>query len=264
VADIPQRERRKRIFDDVAELYDRARPSYPPEVIDDLVSLAGLQPGSRLVEIGCGTGQATTALAERGLSVTCVELGRKLATIARRNLARFPDVEVVNAEFERWRPPRRDYDGIVAFTAFHWIDPARRYDLVARVLRPGGALAFVDAHHVYPPGGDSTFVEAQADYKAAGLAGDHPPPSPDVVADLRDEIEASGLFAEVTVHRHLWTLTQTADEYLDVLATTSDHRLIPEETRSELLRRLRRRIEARPGGTVEKTYLAVVHVARRA
>ena len=62
-------------FDRAAELYDRARPVAPPEVFDDLVSLCGLEPGSRLLEIGCGTGQATLPLAERGFAVTAIELG---------------------------------------------------------------------------------------------------------------------------------------------------------------------------------------------
>jgi demethylmenaquinone methyltransferase/2-methoxy-6-polyprenyl-1,4-benzoquinol methylase len=43
-------------FDEVAELYDRARPTYPPELLDELVELAGLRAGDAVVEIGCGTG----------------------------------------------------------------------------------------------------------------------------------------------------------------------------------------------------------------
>jgi ubiquinone/menaquinone biosynthesis C-methylase UbiE len=50
------RERLRRTFDDTAERYHRARPDYPGRLIDDLVRLAGLHPGSHLLEIGCGTG----------------------------------------------------------------------------------------------------------------------------------------------------------------------------------------------------------------
>src|SRR5262249_40618714 len=45
---------RRATFDEVAELYARARPRYPEFVIDDAVELGGLVPGSRIVEIGCG------------------------------------------------------------------------------------------------------------------------------------------------------------------------------------------------------------------
>ncbi len=75
-----KRERRA-TFDRAAELYERARPGYPDELIDDVVALAGLRPRSRVVEIGCGTGKATLPLAEGGLRITCVELGASLAAI---------------------------------------------------------------------------------------------------------------------------------------------------------------------------------------
>ena len=70
-------------FDQVAELYDRARPNYPAEVFDDLAALARLPDGARILEIGCGTGQGTLPLARRGYRVICVELGSDLAAADR-------------------------------------------------------------------------------------------------------------------------------------------------------------------------------------
>jgi 16S rRNA A1518/A1519 N6-dimethyltransferase RsmA/KsgA/DIM1 with predicted DNA glycosylase/AP lyase activity len=115
-------------FDQVPELYDRARPNYLPQLFDDLVSLAQVPQKARLVEIGCGTGQATLPLAQRGYAITCVELGKQLAAVAQRKLANFTSVEVINANFESWQPERAEFDAIVAFTAFHWIAPDLRYD----------------------------------------------------------------------------------------------------------------------------------------
>lgn len=78
------------VFDRAAEDYQRTRPVCAPQLFDDLIQLAGLKAGARVTEIGCGTGQAAMPLAERGLAVTVVELGRELAAIARRRLAGFP------------------------------------------------------------------------------------------------------------------------------------------------------------------------------
>jgi SAM-dependent methyltransferase len=167
------------------------------------------------------------------------------------------------ADFEHWEPPRRDYDGVVAFNSFHWLDPVRRYELIARLLLPRGALVFVEPHHVVPVGGDTIFREMQEDYRAVGLAGDEPPCRPEDVPDLRDEIEASGLFTDVVVRRRLYTRTYSADEFIALMDTASDHRLLPEHVRKELHRRKRLRIEARPGGTVAMTNLALLHAARR-
>ena len=92
-------------FSEAAELYDRMRPSYPRAVFEELAEFGRLGPGSRVLEIGCGTGQATLPLAQRGYRVTAVELGAELAAIARRKLASFPGVEVVVSAFEDWPAP---------------------------------------------------------------------------------------------------------------------------------------------------------------
>jgi SAM-dependent methyltransferase len=255
---------RRAMFDQVAELYDRVRPSYPPDLFGDLVELAGLGPGSRVLEIGCGTGQGTIPLAERGLDIVCVELGEGLAVVARRNLAGFPGVEVVRADFEDWEPETAGFDAVVAFTAFHWLDPTLRFEKSARLLGPEGALGVVGTQHVLPPGGDDFFVDVQADYAAVAPDPENRPPSaPDDVTDLSREFATSGWFGEVAVRRYVWDVEYSADAYIDVLDTYSGHRAMEPAARERLYGRIRRRIEARPGGRVTKSYLALLHVARR-
>jgi SAM-dependent methyltransferase len=228
-------------------------------VFDDLVDLAGLEPGSRVVEIGPGTGQATLPLAERGLHVVGVELGPGLAAVAREHLVTHPNVEIVTAGFESWEPERADFDAVVAFTAFHWIDPEARYEKPARLLRAGGALAVVSTKHV--AGADPFWIEVQEDYDAVTPSDDNrPPPQADAVPDLAGEIAGSGLFADVEVRRHLWDTSYDADRYLALLDTFSGHRALPDARRRELYDRIRRRIGDR---RVRKTMLAILHVARR-
>jgi len=144
---VSERRRLRETFEEAPELYDRARPSYPEEVFDDLVAFAALPPGGRILEIGCGTGKATLPLARRGFEIVCIELGQGLAAVANRNLAPFSNVEVVNAPFERWETDSR-FDAVVAFTAFHWIEPQTAYAKSARLLQDGGALAVVATKHV--------------------------------------------------------------------------------------------------------------------
>jgi SAM-dependent methyltransferase len=254
--------RKRATFDGDAERYLRGRPPYPEFVIDDVVELAGLGPGSRIVEIGCGTGQATAALAERGIDVTCVELGPRLAEVARRELARHPNARVVHPAVEHWEPDAAPYDCVAAFLAFHWVDPKRRYELAAALLGPDGALAVASVHHVMPPGADPFSFDVQEDYRAVGLAGDEPPPLPEEIVYLAGEIEASSLFGPVTERRHVYEVVDTADDHIALLNTYSPHLLLPEEQRQELFARIRRRIDARPGGTARKSMLAIVQVAR--
>jgi SAM-dependent methyltransferase len=266
-------------FEQAPELYDRARPAYPPQVLDDLLALARLTAPARLLEIGCGTGRATLPLAERGHAITCVELGEQLAAAARRKLAGFPRVEVIAADFETWQPGDAPFDAVVAFAAFHWLAPDRRYEKAADLLREGGALAFVSTAHVLPPDGDPFFADVEADYEAVVPAdptweagGFYAPPwrlpDPGALADHSDEVvaaevRASGRFRGVEARRCLWDATYTAGEYVALLDTHSHHRALDGEVRERLYERIRARIEARPGGTVRATTLALLYVAER-
>ncbi|MEU2778862.1 hypothetical protein ABZ646_39885 [Streptomyces sp. NPDC007162] len=58
----------------------------------------------------------------------------------------------------------------------------------------------------------------------------------------------------MTVHGHAQEITYTADRYLDVLLTYSNHRALPEPARNGLLTDIRELIESRYDGAVTKRY----------
>ena len=128
-------------YDQVAPLYDRARPTYPAALFDDIVDYANLAEDARILEIGCGSGQATVPMAARGYAIDCIELGAQLAAIAREKLAQFPKARVINADFETVNLPACHYDIVFAATAFHWLDPTVRFKKAHELLKPAGTLA---------------------------------------------------------------------------------------------------------------------------
>lgn len=158
------------------------------------------------------------------------------------------------------------FDLVFAATAWHWLDPTVAYRKAAGHLRPGGHLAIVSTEHVLPePDGDPFFVDIEETYTAVGLSdGQGGPKRPDAVpAPETAGIVASGFFHEPEVRRHVWSHTYTASEYLDLLGTYSNHLRATDEQRATLFADVRRRIDARPGRTVRKHYLTVLHLARR-
>jgi len=250
-------------FDAVADLYETARTSYPEELFDDVVTLAELKPGARLLEIGCATGKATRPLLERGLSVMCVEMGPHLARRARAALAGLP-FEVQVSAFEAWEGPPAAYDLVFAATAWHWIDPAIGYAKAHDLLRKEGHLALWNAQHAFPPGFDPFFSEIQEVYNAIGEshAEEWPPPSPEEVPDRAEEIEASGLFDDVQVRRYVWGQRYSVEKYIDLLKTFSGHIAMDEAKRQHLFDEIRHRISHRSDPTVTRHWLAILHVAR--
>lgn len=261
-----ERERLRQTFDRAADLYQRARPDYPDELIDQLVALSRLSAGDRLLEVGCATGKATLPLARRGFRITCIELGSQLAAAARRNLSAFPGVKVVEGRFEEWAlPPGEGFDLVFAATAWQWIDPAVRYRKAWETLRRNGHLAFWDAVHVVPDNGDPFFAEIQEVYEeiGEGLPPGSPWPRPGELEERSAEIGASGLFENVQT-RHLdWELAYDADGYIELLETFSGHIAMEPWQRERLHREIRSRLARRPDGRLRRHWGAVLHVARR-
>jgi ubiquinone/menaquinone biosynthesis C-methylase UbiE len=132
-----------KVFDEVAAEYDRNRPTYPDELVDQACQVAGIGDGDRVLEIGCGTGQLTRSLVARGLHVTALEPGRNLVALARQNLEDAGAVEFVNARFEDAPLPREHFRAVFSASALHWVDPTVSWRKIADVLIPGGTLALI-------------------------------------------------------------------------------------------------------------------------
>jgi SAM-dependent methyltransferase len=132
-----------KVFDQVAAEYDRYRPAYPDELIDQACLVAGLGSGDQVLEVGSGSGQLTRALLARGLHVTALEPGQNLIALARQNLDGAGAVEFVNGQFEDAMLPREQFKAVFSASAFHWVDPKVGWQKAADVLVPGGTLALV-------------------------------------------------------------------------------------------------------------------------
>jgi SAM-dependent methyltransferase len=252
-------------FGRVAELYDRARPSYPPAVIDAVVEFAGLTSPARIVEVGAGTGKATVLLAERGLAVLALEPSHEMAEVARVNCRRYPAVEIIEVEFERWRPSER-LPALVSAAAWHWISPEVRYHRAHDALLPGGTLAAI---WTFPEWKECTLRRPLSEaYSSAApqLATDfpmHPDSEPTSLAgDWFAEIRGHEGFTAPMLRTHHWSQEYTSAEYVELIQTHQDHILLPEAERGELLTAVGGAID-RAGGVIRLPFGTRVCLARR-
>jgi SAM-dependent methyltransferase len=248
-------------FDLAADLYDRTRPVCPAALFDDLIRLTELGPGDPVLEIGCGTGQATLPLAERGLRVTAVELGAELAELARKKLAGFPTVTVATSSFEAWTPDASPYSAVVAVNSLHWVDPELRYAKPAQVLKPGGYLAVGSCLWATPVDADPLFDQVQEDYRAVGLPGTLPP-MPEKIRPSHLPADAQVYFEEVAARRYPFEVSFSAQDYVDNLATQSGIRQLGEEKARDFLERVSRRLAARARSDIVTSLVAVLTIGR--
>jgi len=251
------------VFDEVAALYDEARPRYPRELIDDIVSLSGIPPGGRILEVGCGTGQATLSFAERGYSMLCLEPGPKLASLAAENLREYLGARIEVVTFEDWEVEEKAYDLVVFADSFRWIPRAIGYSKSARALKDSGALAIFRNASPYEESEFRRELDFMYQKHAPQLAeGTARRPSQGSVDEREQEINRTGLFGKVIVRYYPWSVEYDAGTYIKLLNTYSDHRLLPEEVRSALFAAITDLIE-RHGRTFTKRYVAALHLAKK-
>lgn len=132
-----------KVFDEIAAEYDRNRPMYPDELVDQACQVAGIGDDDQVLEVGCGSGQLTRGLVARGLCVTALDPGKNLIALARQNLEGAGAVEFMNARFEDASLPYECFRTVFSASALHWVDPKVSWRKIADVLVPGGTLALI-------------------------------------------------------------------------------------------------------------------------
>jgi SAM-dependent methyltransferase len=121
-------------FSRAADVYERARPSYPRESIDWLVERTGLGPGATVVDLGAGTGKLTRLLVPTGARVVAVEPVAEMRAL-------ITEAEALDGTAEAIPLGDAEANVVTVAQAFHWFDLDRALPEIARVLRPGGVLA---------------------------------------------------------------------------------------------------------------------------
>lgn len=252
-------------FNKAARDYDAIRPKYPAQVYEDIIALAELPPGGQVLEIGCGTGQATLPFAKRGYPILCLDIGPDLLAIAADNLRSYPNVRFLNVAFEEWPVQAGEYDLVYAATAFHWIPPEVGYPKAALALKPGGAFAlFIN---VLPRPCAGFYEEVQSVYSRYMPESAAKKDQPATAAAIQAQtayMRSTGLFSAVEVRTYPWAETYTTAEYIQLLNTYSDHLAMEAERRRGLYEAIAGLIDKRYGGKVERPYLTELFFGRTA
>ncbi|HET8550712.1 MAG TPA: methyltransferase domain-containing protein [Bryobacteraceae bacterium] len=101
----------------------------------DLLDLLNPQPGERILDIGCGTGHLTNAIAERGAEVVGLDASPDMLGQARRN---YPNLRFVLADASSFRFDE-SFDAVFSNAVLHWVrDADGVVRSVAAALRSGG------------------------------------------------------------------------------------------------------------------------------
>lgn len=238
-------ERLKRSFGSVAELYDAVRPGYPQRVVerisDDFANLHSLN----ILEVGCGSGQATEMFARTGAQILATDLSAELIALARKRLAAFPNVDFIVSAFETLKPSQT-FDLLISAQAFHWIPSEIGLRKAAQLLKPGGRIGLFWNFFRYQ--GDDVRQQLRSlIVKLVPLFARYPDASDEEFESFAhqwlNEINASGLYQDVFTET-IWSEKKyTVAEYLALVSSYSWFQTQGTTVQASLLQELSHTIE---------------------
>lgn len=254
-------------FGSVAARYDAARPVYPRSITDTVLSYAGLPEVARALEIGAGTGQATAEFARRGLNVHALDPSAEMLEIL---MGKFAGSELsVTAEasdFESAQLGSQAYDLIYSASAWHWLQPRRRWEIVADTLKPGGTLAVF--YHV--PLWRETPLRIQLDeiYRRSGAPLELMGPMLEINVNVNAfaaehllDAPNPELFGDLRAFETEWSVWLRGAEYVELLGTYGDHIGLDPDLRERLFSDIAGLIQAN-GGRIQLKYKSFLLLTR--
>ena len=247
-------------FDSIYKIYDKVRPGYPSEMFDDIFKYKNVGFGSRVFEIGIGTGKATQPFVDKQCQIASVEPGKKMARYMQKKYIDYIDFSCYNFTFEKYMGMNNTFDMIYSGTAFHRIDEQQGYEKVFKLLKSKGAFV----RFAYHAGEDITrpelareirqlyveYMNSSEDYKGYTL---------EDVKTLSSVAEKYGFINNEYKVYH-FTKDFSADEYIKLLSTYPDHMEIAEEKRKEFFNKIKNTIKNH-GGIITAHYLLDLHLS---
>lgn len=260
----PEPAQRNNWYGNVAQTYDRVRPKYTQAFLERVIQLAVISPPDRILEIGCGPGTATISLARMGFSVVALEPSLATCNLARQNLAQFPNVQIINSNFEQWQPGEQKFEAIVAATSWHWVAPASKYHKAASLLKDNGSLILFWNTGMQPTREMFEhltdlfirYLPTFANYKDSETELEE-------LSIFADEAIDSGLFSNLRTESQVNEVDYPIDDYLQLLTTYSPCIALAPDRRSELLDNLRARLAQIFGNQMPLSYQSVFQILDR-
>lgn len=240
-----------RVFDSDAEKYEKIRPDYPNELYEVIFTYSYLHENSFILEIGPGAGNATLPFLLAGCHVTAIEYGKNFSPVCRRKFRYYPKFSLINGRFENIHPGEKFFDLVFSATAFHWISESIGYPKVFSLLKKGGTFARF-ANHPFPAWNEPEMREEldkiygeyyyklyQNKRKFSGFVEDQ----------ARDCALAAQKYGFTDTSYVIFNRNRylSAQEYIMLLGTYSDHMSMPQPMRSKFFNKIEKIINNHGG-----------------
>jgi SAM-dependent methyltransferase len=219
-------------------------------------SVAALERGDRVLEVGCGSGQATAGFVARGFDITAIDPGPSLIDLARQKFGNLPKMQFVVASFEEWPLSEQMFHLVAAAQSWRWVRPEICFEKAAKSLVSSGHLAIFG----HTPVWSAEFVaHLERVYRRLAPEIWGPPPENWYLPSgpVSGQLTASGHFRSVVHRSYAWRRRYSSSDFAAYLGTRSDHLGLTRERRDDLLSE----VEANLPGEVDADWVTNLYVA---
>ncbi len=249
----------RKVFDTIPEKFDRFRPRYSADLFEYFIKTAGIGPGTTVLEIGPGTGQATDPILRTGCDYNAIELGEHLYAKMREKYDQYPNFHIVNDDFITHDFGDRKFDVIYSAATIQWIPERVAFPKTLELLKPGGTLAMMFLIGDYKTPNEDLFNKIQQVYSEYYK----PATSYKNMKEPFDYLHATD-YGYVNLERRDFHGKRVfnADDYVSYCGTHSDHITIPEPYKTKFFEGLRTTV-LENGGKVEFWDTYVLYTAKK-
>jgi SAM-dependent methyltransferase len=259
-----ERSEGRRLFGLDPVAYDSARPGHAPRVYEILVERCGLAAGTRVLEVGPGTGQATRRLLELGARLLALEPDPALAAYLEDTVGAPLEVRATALEDAELAAAR--FDLVVAASSFHWVDEELGLAKLFETLRPGGWIALwwtLFGEEGEPDAFISATSRLLENLKASPTRGQEGRPAHALDSEARLGALVAAGFEGAEHERMRWEARWDTDGIRALYGTFSPIARLEEAHKTEILDGIALIAERDFGGRVERTLVTSLYTAHR-
>lgn len=259
------REEGRRLFGADPVGYDLARPGHAEHVYEELVGRCALRPGTPVLEVGPGTGQATRRLLELGAEpLVALEPNPVLASFLSKALGKRVDLRNETIEDAELTPS--SFELAAAASSFHWVEEGIGLSRIFDALRPGGWIALWWT--LFGEGDrPDAFIEATSPLleglQSSPTSGERGRPRHALDTEARSTALATAGFVAVKHERVRWEASWDTKGIRALYGSFSPILRLDEQRRAEILDEIARIAERDFGGRVGRRLTTALYTARR-
>jgi trans-aconitate methyltransferase len=241
----------RQIFNTNAYNYEKYRPKYSMDITKTIMKYKNLEYESNILEIGCGTGQATELFIGLESKIHCIDIGNKLIQIARSKYSKNQNIDFEVIEYEKYKSNIK-FDLIFSATAYHWIKQPIGDIKTKSLLKDDGIFAIF--RNIPLNQEEGFFLDSQPIYTKYMKKKNNPN---DVKQLLNTDI-----FKVLNRSERIWEEEYYVEDYINLLSTYSDHIKLKNKERKNLYSDLRKLINGKYNGKVLKKYKEILEIGK--